>query len=683
MRSRYALVVFTLTLMAAVSLQTSAHSQSSLPDGWESLPADEFADLADTVLDGQPSAEDVQALTDHAWNTFLGDAQFVASGDWATLQVLASDFGWRWTPAADGATPAEVAAFRTALSDRITNEPVAGDTFEALAASDELLASAGAERAALTNRAASWMQQADWQGLPVEQGARLANMLHNEVLLGNQISVRWRGTITAPADGEYTFQQLRQHRVDGAIQLSVNGQEILNTTGADRRRHDNADDFRSSTLTLTAGRPVEFQLDYAYVRDDQISDDSDRGLLFPMVQLAWTVDGGDAQLVPTTVFHLPADAADPGGAGLSADYYQDAAWTNLAVRRVDSRPELIASQWDVVSSAHQQKQEVVDQFTNALVTGADLSQAEDASTYVQVNLPSLLRHCSVEQRVAVLNRFATDPGLAADLSPDAIRALMPHAFMLPPSSIEPFLANWFANREPAPPTIAKYPGWDGADFLGQTYGQYAWVGNFLRHDNWDIARQLVENNLENPDGTCNLIVAYCLSEAAVAENDVALLLDRIVEAVDDDARTGDERATWLLARAYLADVQSGTPRPARGRQYLQEASLLATDSALRFRILQERVARLGALGHAERVSELVEQAAGEFPQQAAEMNAWVRQADALAQSYQTAEAARDAMSPRERRLAFLQELARELEATGADPTRLARIEAQIAALQGQ
>ena len=677
MRSRYALVVSALSLLAAVSLQTSAHSQSSLPDGWDSLPADQFVDLADTVLDGQPSAEDVQALTDHAWNTFLGDAQFVASGDWATLQVLASDFGRRWTPDANGATPAEVAAFRTALSDRIANEPVAGDTFETLATSDELLASAGAERAALTNRAASWMQQADWQTLGYTDQTRLVNLLHAEQVPTSAFSVRWTGQIVAATTGDYTFGQARQGFVDGALKVQVGGTVVLDTP-ASRRGERVTGDIEGDSVQLQAGTATPIVIEFVYDARNA-ADVIDTGLLFPAALLNWREGTQAATLVPDSAFQTVTDGGETTP-GLAAEYFADTAFGQLVARRVDSSPQRIWSQWDVLSEQQARKIEAARHAAAELASGTALANVEDVDAFVCHELHPLLRHLPIADRRSIAQRLTRDRQVLGQLSPFAIRCIMPHLFMLPDDDLKDLYAAWLEEGTAPPTQIAYYPGHFDGSFCALAYDDYGWVGHFLRKGNWSVAEELLEEQLARPDGSCNLLTVYCLAHAALMEGKIDELLAEVQARVDDETLSGDAKATWLLGRAHIAEIATGSqPRPGLGRPFVEEAILLASDSDVKFRMMAELAARLGSVGRLEEVQALAEMAAQQFPARGADINEWVSKTDQLVQQYDAATAAVEVEARRNMATALEERIA-ALEAVG-NSSQADRLRARLQAIR--
>lgn len=633
-----------------------AQPAPNLPERWQQLDAESFASVSKDLMP-RASEEIKSQLTKHAYSQFLFDEDFLASANWELLQSLLQDFGDKQVFLAGdgGEADKQMAAFQKTLSERVAKEPVAGITFGQLVDADRVLTLAGISRADLTDRAAKWMTSADWKSLDIAPEIELACLLQNEqVSSQKQMSVRWKGTITAPQSAEYRFQQVRLHRVDGSMVLRVDSEVVLDTTNADRRNHESNAEYLSRPVALGAGQAVPFEMEFRYDADRMYADNTFPGLMFPVALLTWQTTNGKPQLIPNSVFGGEAG----GEVGLAAEFFSDANLATLVASREVPSPQLIASHWDVLSTEQDRKEEVVQHAIEALVSGDALAQSNDVNGLVGGKLSQLLRHCSAEQRTAILARLTSDPTLLAQLTPDSVRGVLPHLSMLPGDALADFLVAWFASRSPEPAKVAAYPGWQGDGFIGQSYDRYGWIGNFLIQGNWKVAKQLIQEGLVNDDGSCNLMAVYCLTHAANLEGKLGQLLEPMQRAIDDESLSGDAQATWLLGKAFVEEYSAGGfPRPALGLQHLEHASLLASDPALRYRIVQEQIARRGALGEIERVRELAKRAQGEFPQHTATISESVAQAEQLAKGYQKA----DTRSAKEVELDRLRELVRSME----------------------
>ena len=67
--------------------------------------------------------------------------------------------------------------------------------------------------------------------------------------------------------------------------------------------------------------------------------------------------------------------------------------------------------------------------------------------------------------------------------------------------------------------------------------------------------------------------------------------------LDDETVTGDVRVTWLIGRAFAEEaLVSHLPRLLRGREYLEEATLVAESDDYRYWALSELATRHVALG---------------------------------------------------------------------------------------
>jgi hypothetical protein len=114
-----------------------------------------------------------------------------------------------------------------------------------------------------------------WDGEPVsvELTPLVGFEYHAELSIGPPLSIRWQGSLDAPAAGEYTFRL--QANEYGS--LAIDGQEVLTTPEADRPAE--------ARLTLATGpHPIEVRL---------------RNLGgFARISLQWTPPGGPTEIIP-------------------------------------------------------------------------------------------------------------------------------------------------------------------------------------------------------------------------------------------------------------------------------------------------------------------------------------------------------------------------------------------------
>ncbi len=98
--------------------------------------------------------------------------------------------------------------------------------------------------------------------------------------LNNAISVRWTGSITAPATGEYTLSLTHL----GTARLFLDSQLLIDDLGSTLGT-------QSATLKLVAGQPHALRIDYAADRPEQYSPTpgelSTAGLIGSKVRLGW------------------------------------------------------------------------------------------------------------------------------------------------------------------------------------------------------------------------------------------------------------------------------------------------------------------------------------------------------------------------------------------------------------
>ncbi|MCA9217074.1 MAG: hypothetical protein KDB27_28595, partial [Planctomycetales bacterium] len=213
---------------------------------------------------------------------------------------------------------------------------------------------------------------------------------------------------------------------------------------------------------------------------------------------------------------------------------------------------------------------------------------------------------------------------------------MESVYMLPGGGHVELLKSW-AQTRPQPKTeIGQYPGW-GEGFFRTKNSEFYWlIGHFLQGDNWQHVERLWQDDLRRPNGECNLPLVYATAFTAHTEGKGRDLLNLLDAAIDDETLNGNQKATWLIAKAFtLGALVDGEPRPMRGYQYLQEALLVAQSKPVRFWALQEMVARHASLDQADKANQLIEQYRGQFSdaESQGKFAAWSQQAEELKQKY--------------------------------------------------
>jgi hypothetical protein len=632
-------------LLTLASFVSAAPAQSPLVD-WAGLPASEFAaaaaayfERADRISEdsgSQYAPDETRAVVQLAWSRFLDDAEFLASGDWQTVAKLASLFAgksnWLGDSAAGG--PSErLAVFRAAVSARIASEPLAAESIESLEAVDGALEIAGVSRSELAPRAVRWMETHDWQSLNLSQRVRLANLLHVERAPVDKLSVRWTGLLTPAAAGDYVFQQLRQHHIDGTLRVSLGGRIVLDSASHAKPTDDGSGrvEVVGDSVALAAGESVPIIVEYQYDSESMVQNHELAERIFPMAVLLWQRGDGKAEIVPSAAFSTAA-----GEEGLNAEYFAGADFGNTVLTRVDPGVQMIWSGWQIASEFADEQAAVTENCLESILNGR-ISDIPDVASFLEYDLPRLLKRLPAKDRMAITQLLTSDTEGLRVTSCDCCRQILRHMFMLPEAAVADYLTAWTDVRDVERSRPLSYPGWGEGSYLNHCYDDYGWIAHYIRGAKSSIAQTLIDESLERADGSCNLMIAYCVAHAEVIDRRSEIVREALESRLKGDALTGDSRATWLLARAFYEEVNAGgIPRPQLGMPYLEEASLVAESDEMQFRIAQEMAARYGALGQVDAAASILNRAASQHPEHAEEISQWRAQTESLAERYRSA-----------------------------------------------
>ena len=90
-------------------------------------------------------------------------------------------------------------------------------------------------------------------------------------------------------------------------------------------------------------------------------------------------------------------------------------------------------------------------------------------------------------------------------------------------------------------------------------------------------------------------------------------INRLDAKLAEESLTGDQRVTWLIARSFAAEVAiRRKPQLLLGKEYLEEASLVAQSQDYKFWALQELMARYSTLGDQVHLEPLLKLRKGQF-----------------------------------------------------------------------
>jgi hypothetical protein len=481
---------------------------------------------------------------------------------------------------------------------------------------------------------AQWVEKNDWRSLGTRELSWLYVALDAEQLDPNHFSARWTGTIQAPVTANFTIEQRRQFHADGALRVTIGGQVVLDTWDAATTQRKSGDfsaavddqRYRSQPVALTAGQPLELQVEYMFDKDRMVANDTIAKRLFPMVILEWQANGVPKQIIPDSAYTTAS-----GEPGLTGEYFSDLEFKALVGRRIDSGLQMIWYRKAVYSSQHQTQSEILarcwplvrdnsylDSNTDLSATDRDPYLSEvplhERQAFLTEVAERLLRGVPASSRRELVQLLAARSEQLATLSPYVVAETLSASFpVLDVSAIRDLLDSWSKVRQPAAPRVGIYPRTGAVHFATEAYEPYRDIGSLLAGPRGDALRAFIEAGLVHEDGSPNLTLIYCAAFALLAEQRIihvsprtvldsaavqlrADFVDAVEKGLSKDAQAEDRLVNWLFAKAYLQEVFAAqVPRPWLGLETLEEAYLHAEDPNVRFRVVQELVGRLISL----------------------------------------------------------------------------------------
>ena len=176
--------------------------------------------------------------------------------------------------------------------------------------------------------AAAWMANNDWTTLSPVEKSYLAEFLARIRSTGicypiryNEFSVRWSGTIKAPAAGNYRLGQLRHIQRDGSCRIKVDGQTVLDTFADQPELADPA--CWSEPVALSPQKSLPIQIEYSFSIEKLLQQQEQQFHLrpYPMMTLLWESQGTGQQLVPTSALAPLREVANGATQGLHGTYF--------------------------------------------------------------------------------------------------------------------------------------------------------------------------------------------------------------------------------------------------------------------------------------------------------------------------------------------------------------------------
>ena len=652
---------------------------ATMPAGWQQLDAAGFLAAAQTLYQSQPGpdAATSKAVVAQAWTAFLNNPDFIAGGDWATLRSLLGMFvprvGELIDTSSDAARKASQAtvdgymsALRTQLQSRITSHPetLNSQSFSDFVNSVNTLMGVHFNERDRARWSAAWMNANDWKSLSMADQATLYSYLNVELLSRLRVSVRWTGQIAVPADGDYTFEQLRTFYTDGTMKLTINGQVVLNSPGVgpqEKRwcRHPKVDDpaYKSSPVTLTASQPADFRLEYVHdMTGVQLRGDF-YPMGFPVAVLTWQSSIVDRQIIPSSALTPPAGFTDGSRTGLKGEYYGDASFGTLKATRLDHGLVFVWDDRPMYNAYMRERAAILAENLPKLSSATYLAALDDKDVpgFINGQVYPFVAGMSAAERIDFMHALQQQPRLLKHLDYDHLTQFMWRFYMLPGKEHLALLSAWSQTQRQPRTQAGDFSTWDWNGYTWANCYHPMMLGRLLSKPFFQDAEEIWKSNLPLPNGDCNLTLAYATCYAAKYSDRNTRVREFLDKSLQNEELTGDQRATWLFARAYAEEVSiANLARPGRGMPFLQQALAAAESNGYRFWAMQEIVTRLITVDRCHQAASLIKSMQGQFTDKAQQdlMTSWLKLCETMPAHY--AQVRRDAEN--EATMAYIAEL---------------------------
>ena len=657
-----------------------AKAQEGQPSGWKNLDAAAFIEYADPLLGDE---EGRHVLIDHAWQRFLNDESFIAKADWKTVEDMVRLAAWlKRERTAQGRSVAEIDAQTVTLADRLVtrhatskNLPLGSvkilfrDLFMHLDYPSNIINDKELRLKWSRLRA----EYNDWKTLPLNKQVELvSDVLSEDKLDRAQMSARWTGSISAPSEGSYTFYLVKGHPGLPKYQLWIDGDLVLDST---IQTDSTAEFFVSKPVALRNRKPVSLRLEIADLREGT---SGHPGWLAAALLWKNKEGSGEPRLVPGSSLAPPADFKAQSTTGLKGEYFKDKSLTELVAERLDSSLEFAWNRGPVLPLQEEEYSEVIEHCVTSLLKNKSLANVPKAERQYFVNdtYVRLLGRLPLSRRATLVKRLTNQRSLLSETKPRTMERVISLVYYLPGAEHVDLLAAWSQARslprfQPGNPrrvgignVRSVLPGPTGSSFR-DNWRPYWLIARRLQGPYWKNLETLQNTHLERSDGQCNLPIAYISAFAANSQTRssgqprLKQFVNRLDAKLAEKELTGDQRVSWLIARSF-ADEAATTrqPRLLIGKEYLEEALLIAESQDYKFWALQELMTRYTALGEQRELKQLLARRKGQFIE--ADQVEMVMACELMCTEYQKSHRHNQEVATNVKRKTYIRELERRL-----------------------
>ncbi len=598
---------------------------SPLPANWQSLGAQDFADLAEKyfLTTEEPDPAVRSQLIQHAWTTFLASDEVATNLDGPTLDRLLgivnprnpeslnaltaglepnqqAELLQRWNGLKTRSINATIAKLGTASSladllDQVRQMGVDGNPFALF--SPEVGKQVG-----------SWVagHKGELASASTNDLLELLHLLKSRGM--GAMAIGFKAWVKPVAGGTYQFTQLRHGALEGAMTISVDAQSIYDSS------KDGANRFESSPVELTGGRRVLLEATYTYDPKNLIQvgklprDAGGRWPIFPVAAVMWKQGEGEFELIPDAAVTADAEGKT---AGVTLSQYSDLERTELLFEGTSSslgeiNPGKIGSA-DQITSQTLVVQQLLKRDPAEMLDPPLKPVPESIETATETDIPklprmvyqptimTLIEALSPQQREELVSSWQDQPGLLAKIDPNKLAQLWKQVYLLPGKLPLELLVAWSDARTAWEETLSLEERYElmnpkGGSFDSACNGAAKQIAATMEGAYADRLDGVLKAMVDE-DGNPRLPLVKIALQAGGNNyrlKDVVEVIDGQLAAAKGD---GDRKALWMIADAYRIEAVEGvSPHPqAIGR--LEEVSLVTEDASTNDQMLLETVLR--------------------------------------------------------------------------------------------
>lgn len=357
-------------------------------------------------------------------------------------------------------------------------------------------------------------------------------------------------------------------------------------------------------VTLSSGQQIPIRVDFAYQRTAKSSSNK-----APMAILYWEGPGVTKAVIPSNALY-PSSGS---GQGLLAVYRSGGDGVPKTWTQVDPEIDHIWLLGRAVVPTHPAAEAAVAQSLRlaAATSPAYLATSGTVDPAAVKDLYNILKklagYLSSQQRASLLQDIADRPALLSSFTWDQLERIYYFYRTGSPDEALDLIGQWSQLHPDAECVISE-------DFYTANRKQYRDVTIALVWQHRSHSDRLEQRYLVMPDGGCCLPVAYTLGYGHLVLGTIGDWIGQLDGQLDNSELTGDRRAGWLLARAQAEEIRYG--RPDRhveskehifaGRQWLEEATLVAQTEPVKLRANKELLARLATYQVASKAGDFLD-----------------------------------------------------------------------------